>query len=115
MTAADETVLGQDPSAVALITVDGEDEVRQRILVHLRAEKPREAALDWSTELGWKTASASLENHTVIDPAKPSKPVFIWKIGEQQTIELPLVNDKLDIAAGKAPSNVTLQAISPQF
>jgi hypothetical protein len=113
MTAADESVLGKDKSAVGLITVEGEDEVLQRILVHLNGDKPRETALDWSFELGWKTASVAFENHTVIDPAKPSKPVFIWKIGDQQSIELPLFDDRLDIAAAKLPTGVTLQALSP--
>lgn len=113
MTAADESVLGKDKSAVGLITVEGEDDVLQRILIHLHGDKPREAALDWSFELGWKTASAALENHTVIDPAKPSKPVFTWKIGDQQSIEIPLVDDRLDLAAAKLPAGVTLQALSP--
>lgn len=113
MTPADESVLGKDPSAVAMITVEGEDEVLQRMLVHLRADKAREAALDWSTEIGWKTASGALENHTVIDPAKPARPVFAWKIGDRRTIELPLVDDRLDTSSAKLPAGVILQPVTP--
>jgi hypothetical protein len=113
MTAADQSVLGDDRSAVAMITVAGEDAVLQRMLVHLRAEKPREAVLDWSTEIGWRNTSGTLDSHIVIEPAKSSKPVFTWKIRERQAIELPLVEDRLDVAAAKLPSGVTLQAISP--
>jgi hypothetical protein len=112
-TPADESVLGKDPHAVAMITVVGEDEVLQRMLVSLKLDNPREAAMDWSFELGWKTASGKLENHTVIDPAKPTKPVFTWKIGDAQSIELPLVNDRLDTASAKLPAGVTLQTLSP--
>ena len=113
MTPEDESVLGKDPHAVAMITVDGEDEVRQRMLVSLKSDNAREAAMEWSFELGWKAASGALENHTVIDPAKPTKPVFTWKIGETQTIELPLVNDRLDTASAKLPAGVTLQTLPP--
>lgn len=113
MTAADEAVLGKDSSAVAMITVEGEDVVLQRMRVHLHSDNPREAVLAWSTELGWKTASGALDNHTVIDPAKPTKPIFTWKIGEQQTIELPLVNDRLDAAAAKHPAGLALEALPP--
>ncbi|HYL60894.1 MAG TPA: hypothetical protein VEU51_18655 [Candidatus Acidoferrales bacterium] len=113
MTPEDEAVLGKDPHAVAMITVDGEDEVRQRMLVSLKSDKAREDAMEWSFELGWKAASGKLENHTVIDPAKPTKPVFTWKIGDTQSIELPLVNDRLDTAAAKLPTGVTLQTLPP--
>lgn len=111
MTAADEAVLGNDPSAVGMITMAGEGEVRQRIRVHLRAAKAREAALEWSTELGWKTASDALDNHTVIDPTAPSRPVFQWKIGEKQAIAIPLVDDRLDLGAATLPPNVTLEPL----
>jgi hypothetical protein len=113
MTAADQSVLGNDRSAVAMITVVGEDAVMQRMLVHLHAEKPREAVLDWSTEIGWRNASGTLDSHIVLDPGKTWKPVFTWKIKEGQAIELPLVDDRLDAAAAKLPSSVTLEAVSP--
>jgi hypothetical protein len=106
-------LLGNYSSAVAMSTVAGEDVVLQRMRVHLHADNPREAVVAWSTELGWKTASGALDNHTVIDRAKPTKPVFTWKIGEQQTIELPLVNDRLDAAAAKLPAGVALEALPP--
>jgi hypothetical protein len=111
MTAADDDVLGGDPSAVAMITLEGEDQVMQRIRVHLRADKPRVAAMEWSFELGWKMPSGKLENHTVIDPAKPSKPVFEWKIGDGPVIEIPLVDDRLDLASVKLPPNVRLELL----
>ncbi len=111
MTPADQAVLGHDPSIVGVITLTGEDEVLQRMRVRLRGDKPREAALEWSTELGWKTASGAVENHTVIDPARPSAPVYRWKIAEGQAIEIPLVSDRLDLAAAKLPPNVTIEAL----
>ncbi len=111
MTAADEAVLGKDPSAVGMLTLAGEGEVMQRLRIHLRTAKAREAALEWSLELGWKTASGALENHTVIDPAKPSRPVFQWKIAEHQAIEIPLVDDHLDVAAATLPTNVSLEVL----
>ncbi|HYA34522.1 MAG TPA: hypothetical protein VEF03_02830 [Candidatus Binataceae bacterium] len=111
MTAADDDVLGKDMSAVAMITLEGEDEVIERIRVHLRADKPREKAMEWSYELGWKTPSGKPDNHTVIDPAKPSKPVFQWKIGDTETIEIPLVDDRLDIANAKLPDGVKLELL----
>jgi len=111
-TPLDEEVLGKDFSVVALITVTGEGEVLQRIRVHYNRAEPRGEARDWSYEPGWKTASGKLDNHTVIDPAKPSKPVFEWNLGDGKAIEIPLVNDRLDIAAAKLPANVTLEAIA---
>jgi hypothetical protein len=48
-----------------------------------------------------------IEYHCVVEP------VFTWKIGEQQTIELPLVNDRLDAAAAKLPAGVALEALPP--
>jgi len=111
MTPEDEAVLGSDPSAVGMITLEGEGRVLQRIRVLLRGDKPREAALGWSTEIGWKTATGALDNHTVIDPAKPSRPVLVWKIGESQTIELPLIDDRLDLAVAKLPEGVTLKML----
>jgi len=72
--------------------------------VHLRADKPREAALEWSTEHGWRNASSALDEHTVIDPAKQSKPVFQWRVGDNKAIVLPLLNDRLDVAAAKLPA-----------
>jgi hypothetical protein len=111
MTAVDDAVLGSDPSAVGMITLSGEDEVLQRIRVHLRAAQPREAALQWSVELGWKTASGKLDSHTVIDTAKPSRPVFRWKLSAAQAIDIPLVNDRLDLAAAKLPPTVKLEAL----
>jgi hypothetical protein len=117
MTPEDELVLGKDPHAVAMITVAGQDEVLQRMLVSLKSdnarEPARETAMDWSLDLGWKAASGALENHTVIDPAKPTKPVFTWKIGDAQSIELPLVNDRLDTASAKLPAGVTLRTLPP--
>ena len=94
-----------------MITLEGEDEVMQRIRVHLRADKAREKAMEWSYELGWKTASAKPDNHTVIDPAKPSKPVFEWKVGDNETIEIPLADDRLDIANARLPEGVKLELL----
>ena len=111
MTPEDEAVLGSDQSAVGMITLEGEGRVLQRIRVLLRGDKPREAALGWSIGIGWKTASGALDNHTVIDPAKPSRPIFVWKIGESQTIELPLIDDRLDLVVAKLPEGVTLKML----
>ena len=112
MTPCDDDVLGKDPTAIGLITVAGEGDVLERIRVHLRADKPREAALDWSTEHGWRSASGTLEEHTVINLAKPSKPVFEWRVDDNKTITLPLVDDRLDVSAAKLPAGVTLEALS---
>ena len=111
MTPADDEVLGKDDSSVALITLEGEGEVLQRIRVLLSGDKPRETAMGWSTEMGWKTGSGKLEQHTVIEPAKPSRPLMVWKIGDSRTIELPLVNDRLDLASAKLPPGVTLKPL----
>ncbi len=113
MTPADDAVLGTDASAVGMITLAGEGEVMQRIRVHLRAAKAREAALEWSIEAGWKTSAAALENHTVIDAAKPSRPVFQWRIADGEVIALPLVDDRLDLGAATLPRNVTLEPLGP--
>jgi len=112
MTPSDDEVLGKDPSTVGLITVAGEGEVLQRIIVHLRGDKPRDAAIDWSFDHGWETATGTLDEHTVVDPAKRSKPVFEWRIDEKRAITLPLVEDRLDVAAAKLPAGVTLEALS---
>jgi len=111
MTPADEQILGRDQSSVALITLEGEGEVLQRIRVFLHADKPRETAMGWSAEMGWKTTSGALDNHTVIDPAKPSEPILTWKMGDNQAIELPLTNDRLEVAAAKLPADVTLKLL----
>jgi len=86
LTAADRAVLGNDPTAAAMITLEGEDEVLQRIMVHLRGAKPRETALDWGSELGWKADNDKLETHTVIDPTKPSRPWFRWKMDDRHLL-----------------------------
>jgi hypothetical protein len=112
LTPLDDEVLGKDQSAVGLMTVAGEGDVLERIRVHLRAEKPREAALEWSSEHGWRNASGALDEHTVIDPAKQSRPVFEWRVGDNKTIVLPLVNDRLDVTAAKLPAGITLEPLS---
>jgi hypothetical protein len=112
-TAADQTVLGDDPSAVAMITLAGDEAPIQRFGVHLKADKPGDAVLEWEVETGWRTASGALDNHIVLDPAKPSKPVFVWRIAKGKTIELPLVGDRFDLAAAKLPANVTLRDLAP--
>ena len=112
MTPSDDAVLGTDPSAVGLITLEGEDRVLQRIRVHLRAPSPREAVLAWSSEVGWTTASGGLESHLVVDPARPSRPVWRWTIDATQAIELPLVDDRFDVAAAKLPPDVTLESLA---
>lgn len=111
MTPSDDEVLGADPTAVGLITVAGEGDVLQRIRVHLRGGKAREAGLEWSTEHGWLNASGTLDEHTVIDPAKPAKPVFQWRIDDNKTIALPLAGDRLDVAAAKLPAGVVLEVL----
>src|SRR5579885_632734 len=111
MTPSDDAVLGPDPSAIGLITVAGEGDVLQRIQIHLHAGKPREAALDWSFEHGWLSAAGALEEHTVIDPAKPSKSVFEWRIDDNKMIAIPLINDRLDVATAKLPAGVTLEPL----
>ena len=112
-TAADRTVLSDDRSAVGMITWAGDDAPIQRIVVHLKADKPVEAALEWTVETGWKGAGSALDNHIVIDPARPSKPVFVWRIGKGRAIELPLVGDRFDLSAAKLPANVTLRDLAP--
>lgn len=112
MTPVDDEVLGNDPSAVAMITLVGEDEVMQRIRVHLGTDKAREKAMEWSFDLGWKTPSGKPDNHTVIDPAKPSKPLFEWKISDAEAIEIPLVDDHLDIASAKLPPGIKLELLA---
>jgi hypothetical protein len=108
-TPADEQVLGKDQSAVAVITWSADEEPLQRILVRLTGDKARETAMDWNTSVGWKVGSAPLETHTVLDPAKPTKPVMVWSIAEGKKIELPLVNDRFDLKSAKLPPGVTLQ------
>jgi hypothetical protein len=111
MTPADDEVLGSDPSSVALITLEGEGQALQRIRVFLHADKPRETVLGWSTEMGWKSGSTILDRHTVIHPAKPSRPVLQWKIGERETIDLPLTDDRLNLAAAKLPKGIRLEPL----
>ncbi|HTY55896.1 MAG TPA: hypothetical protein VMB26_11870 [Candidatus Binataceae bacterium] len=111
MTPADDEVLGSDPSSVALITLEGEGEVLQRIRVFLHADKPRETVLGWSTEMGWQSGASILDRHTVIDPAKPPQPVLHWKIGEREAIELPLIDDRLNLAAAKLPNGITMETL----
>ena len=111
MTPADQDVLGADNSSVAMITWASDEQPLQRVVVHLKNEKPREAVLEWESTLGWKVGKGSLESHTVFDPAKPTKPVFVWKIGDGKSFELPLVGDRFDLAKAKAPRGVTLKQL----
>jgi len=111
MTPADDAVLGPQPSAVGLITVAGDERPRQRIRVTLRGATPRETALEWSAEVGWRSASGALEPHVVVDPAKPARPVWQWTIGPGRTIAMPLVDDRLDVAAATVPAGVALEAL----
>jgi len=112
MTPLDDDVLGKDKTALGLITIEGEGDVLERIRVHLRSAKSREAALDWSTEHGWRNASGALEEHTVIDPSKPTTPIFEWRVADDKIIALPLVNDGLDVATAKLPDGITLEQLS---
>jgi hypothetical protein len=111
MTPADQDVLGSDTSSVAMITWASDEQPLQRVVVHLKNGKPREAVLEWESTIGWKTGRGPLESHTVFDPAKPTKPVFVWKIGEGKAIELPLVGDRFDLATAKTPKGVTLEQL----
>ena len=111
MTPADQSVLGSDTSSVAMITWASDEQPLQRILVHLKSEKPREAVLEWKSTVGWRLGKGTLESHTVFEPAKPTKPLFVWQIGGGKSIELPLVRDRFDLAKAKAPKAVTLEQL----
>lgn len=113
MTPLDDDVLGKDKTALGLLTIEGEGEVLQRIRVHLRSAKSREAALDWSTEHGWRNASGNLDEHVVIDPAKTTIPIFEWRFGDDKTIALALENDRFDVATAKLPDGITLEQLAP--
>ncbi len=111
-TPADKEVLDEDPSAVGVITWASDDAALQRILVRLRGNNPREAAMSWSSTLGWKVENAPIDNHVVVDPTKPSKPVLVWQTDDAQSIEIPLVGDRLDLASAKLPQSISLKEIS---
>ena len=113
MTPADDEVLGTDKTALGLLTVAGEGEVLQRIRVHQRSAKSREAALEWFTDHGWRNGAGGLDDHVVIDPAHPATPTFEWRIGEKQAIALALVNDRLDVETARMPEGITLETLSP--
>ena len=112
MTPEDDQVLGKDPSAVGALTLVGEEEKFQTIRVHLKDKDARNTAMNWSVEAGWKTAAAKPDNHTVIDPKKPTTPVYQWKIDDTHAIEIPLNNDRLDIGAANLPPGVSLELVS---
>jgi len=111
MTPDDQEVLGSDTSSVAMITWASDEKPLQRVVVHLKNEKPREAVLEWESTIGWKLGKGPLESHAVFDPARPTKPVFVWKMGEGKSIELPLVGDRFDLATAKTPKGVTLEQL----
>jgi hypothetical protein len=113
LTPEDHDVLGKEPSAVGMITLVDDDDTLQRIRVHLAGKDARNNAMNWSLEAGWKGTSATLDNHTVIDPAKPSTPIYEWKIDDTNAIELPLRSDRLDVSAAKLPPGVTLESLAP--
>ena len=48
----------------------------------------------------------------MIDPVKPTKPVFEWRVGDHQTIALPLISDRLAAEAAQLPAGVTLEPLS---
>ncbi len=111
LTPIDDEILGKDNSAVAMITWAGDEAPLQRIAVHLHGDKPRDAAMEWTTTVGWRVAGKPLDNHTVFDPAKPAKTVFVWQIADGKTIELPLAGDRFDVAAAKLPVGVSLKEL----
>jgi len=111
MTPADQEVLGKNDSAVATITWASDDQPLQRILVRLHGDKPRDTAMEWTTTVGWRVAGGALDNHTVFDPAKPAKTVFVWQIADLKTLELPLAGDRFDVAAAKLPVGVSLKEL----
>jgi hypothetical protein len=76
LTPADQGVLGADTSSVAMITWASDEQPLQRVVVHFKDEKPREAVLEWESTVGWTLAKGPLESHTVFDPSKPSDPCF---------------------------------------
>ena len=95
-----------------MITWASDDEPLQRIVLYLRGSNPREAAMSWSTTIGWKVPNASLDSHTVFDPSRPTKPVLVWQIDEGRAIELPLVGDRFDVAAAKLPKGINLKELA---
>jgi hypothetical protein len=111
LTPLDDELLGKDKSSVAMITWSDDDQPLQRILIRLKADKPREAAMEWTATVGWRVGSAPLDNHTVFDPAKPTKPVFVWQIADGKAIELPLAGDRFDLAAARVPPGVSLKEL----
>jgi hypothetical protein len=112
LTPEDDEVLGKDPSSVGAITLVGEEETFQKIRVHLKDKDARNTAMNWSLEAGWKTAAAQPDNHTVLDPARPTAPIYEWKIDDAHAIEIPLQNDRLNVAAAKLPPGVTLELVT---
>jgi hypothetical protein len=112
ITPLDKEVLGGDPSVVALITWASDDGALQRILVRLRGGNPREAAMSWSSTPGWKVGNRPLDNHLVLDPAKPSTPLLVWQIDDARAIEIPMVGDRFDCAAAKLPQDISLQEVT---
>jgi hypothetical protein len=116
-TAADDAILGKEPNAGALLSYASPTAPLQRILVILPPDAASDATLNWAGDLLWVSAEyPDGTNHIYVDRVDKPENVFTavtlrFKLDDTNVIDIPLHQDRLDLAAAKLPHGFSLKEV----
>lgn len=116
--AADDVILGKEPNAGALLSYASPTAPLQRIMVMLPADAASDATLNWAGDLLWVSAEyPDGTNHIYVDRVDKPENVFTavtlrFKLDDTNVIDIPLRQDRLDVASAKLPHGFTLKEVA---
>jgi hypothetical protein len=116
-TEADESLFGKVEHAGAILSYVSPTEPLQRIMVMLPPDADSEVTLNWSGELLWVSKEyPDGTSHIYVERSDKPENVFTaatlrFKLDDANSIDIPLEQDRLNIAAAKLPKGYTLKEL----
>jgi len=113
-TEVDDELFGKTQHAGALISYASPTAPLQRIMVILPPDADNDVTLNWSGDLLWVSSDyPDGTNHIYVDRSDKPENVFTGaalrlKLDDANSIDIPLQQDRLNIAAAKLPKGFTL-------
>ncbi len=114
-TSADDTLFGNEQRGGAILSYASPTAPLQRIMVMLPPDAESDATLNWAGDLLWVSGDyPDGTNHIYVDRADQPENVFTavtlrFKLDETNAIDIPLRQDRLDLAAAKLPRGYSLK------
>ncbi len=114
-TAMDDVLFKGEKRGAAIISYASPTAPLQRVMLLVPPGADASAALDWSADLAWVSADyPDGTNHIYVDRTAPADQVFSgmilrFHLSDENDVDIPLSNDRLDIAAAKLPDGFSLK------